>query len=60
MRWLDGIIKSMDMTLSMLREIVKDGKAWRTADHGDAKSWRRLSDSKTTALRMKENYHFYL
>ena len=34
MRWLDGIIDSMDMTLSKFQEIVKDREAWRTAVHG--------------------------
>ena len=51
LRCVDGIVDSMDMSLSKLQEIVRDREAWRAAVHKVMKSWIRLSDKTINRYR---------
>ena len=51
-RWLDGIIDSMKMSLSKLREAVKDREAWHVAVPGLTTSWTRISDWTTIIIKL--------
>ena len=54
MRWLDGIIDSMDLSLSKLQKIVKDRKDWCAVVHGVTKSWtiKKAEHQRIDALEM--------
>ena len=56
MRWLGGLIHSVDMTLSKLWEIVIDRETWRAAVHGVTKRWTWLSNRTTTMEKPERTF----
>ena len=56
MRWMNGITDSVDVSLSKLREMVKDREAWRAADHGS----RRIGHALTTRQQQQQRYIYAL
>ena len=59
-RWMDGITDLMDMSLSKLRDMVKDREVWHAAVHGVGRSQTRLSDWATTTILFKIFFPFRL
>ena len=55
MRWLDGIIDSMDMSVSKLQEMVEDRETWQVAVHGVTKSWTPLASEHSSTGNLGDN-----
>ena len=59
LRWLDGITDTMHMSLSKIREIMKDREAWCAFIYGAAKSWTQPSDWTTATAFLMSSYHIH-